>query len=87
MSDRLRVVRRGFTYPADAASLALIQEAGGFSKLAPDAQRQVRWKQVAIGDFCDDMPPASAAIFLERGDLERVPAAAPAARATKKGVR
>ncbi len=72
MATRLRVVRRGFAYPADAESLALVRQGGGVSQLASEQRARVRWRQVGPGDWCDDMPPESAAIYRSRGDLEVV---------------
>ncbi len=71
MATRLRVVRRGFSYPADAESLALVRSVGA-SHLTEAQRACVRWTQVGIGDWCDDMPPESAAIYLSRGDIEVV---------------
>ena len=85
MATRLRVVRRGFTYPADAESLALVRKVGA-SKLTPAQLAGVRWRQVGIGDFCDDMPPESAAVYLSRGDLEVVTVDDPAP-ATRRRVK
>jgi hypothetical protein len=72
LAERIRVKRRGFTYPGDPDSLRLVREAGGLSKLTPEARARVRMKEVAVGDFCDDMPAEAQARYLERGDLERV---------------
>lgn len=71
MGTRMRVVRRGFTYPADAESLALVR-AYGVSRLTREQLDSVRWTQVGIGDWCDDMPAESASIYLMRGDIEIV---------------
>jgi hypothetical protein len=84
MATRLRVVRRGFNYPADAESLALVRAGGGASKLTPEQRARVRWRQVGIGDFCDDMPPESAAIYLSRGDIEVVTVDDPVPAATRR---
>jgi hypothetical protein len=72
VAERVRVVRRGFIYPADAASVDLVQAAGGVSKLSPEDRDRIVWKNVGPGDFCDDMPASALALYLERGDLERV---------------
>src|SRR5262245_43370424 len=72
MSLRLRVVSRGFQYPADAESLRLVRGAGGLSKMTPEDRALVRMKTVGVGDFCDDMPEESQLIYLERGNIERV---------------
>ena len=88
MAERIRVKRRGFTYPADPESLRLVREGGGLSKLTPEDRARVRMKEVAIGDFCDDMPAEAQARYLERGDLERVTVDdGPAARPRTKGAR
>lgn len=86
---RLRARTRGFTYPADADSLRRILEAGGLSKMAPEARATLRMKSVRPGEWCDDMPENAKQLYLERGDLEAVevaPAdAALAPRRRRKG--
>ena len=76
MSDRLRVVKREFTYPVPA-SLEVVRVAGGMSKLTPEERKSVQVKIVKPGDYCDDMPTESIALRLERGEIERVPDGAP----------
>ena len=84
MAERLRAKTRGFAYPADAASQRLVREAGGLSKLTPAQRDRIRYKAVAIGGFCDDMPPDAAARYLERGDIERVTVDEPPAPAGRR---
>lgn len=76
MAERLRVTakgRTGYVYPvgADAVTVA---KAGGLSKLSPAEQDAIgkRLKRVEPGEFCDDMPASTVAIYLERGWIERV---------------
>ena len=78
---RLRA-KNGFSYPADAESLATIRQHGGLRRLP--AGVTVRYKTVKPGEWCDDMPAESAAIYLERGEVEQVPVAEPK-RTAKKG--
>lgn len=62
----------GFAYPADAESLRLVREVGGFSKLTDEQRAAVRYKRVAPGEDCSDMPAESLAVYLERGEVVRV---------------
>jgi hypothetical protein len=78
VAERLRVVRRALTYPADAESLRLVREAGGLSKLSPEAREKVRMKEVKPGEWCDDLPAESVEGRLLRGDVERVTVDEPA---------
>lgn len=71
MPDRL-IARRGLAYPADAESLARVRAAGGLSRLSPAERARVRYKWVAPGEPCDDLPPESLPLRLARGDVERV---------------
>jgi len=68
---RLRVIDRTFRYPV-GDSLARVRKAGGVSHLTPEQRAALRVKTVAPGDWCDDMPAESAAIYLERGHIARV---------------
>lgn len=56
-----------FTYPKDAVSLKLVQDAGGVSKMSPENRARVAFKTVTAGQFCDDMPKSSLDVYLERG--------------------
>lgn len=78
MKDRLRA-KRGLSYPADAESLRLVREAGGFSKLSKEARARVRVKHVNPGGDCSDMPEESVPLRLARGEVERVAVQTPAA--------
>ena len=71
MPERLRVVTRGFTYPADSESLAIVRAAGGISKLSAEERARVRLKHVEVGDDCSDMPAESVAVRLARGEIAR----------------
>lgn len=86
MADRLRAKTRGFKYPI-GDDVALVREAGGLGQLSDDVRRAVwdRMKEVKIGEFCDDMPAEAAARYLERGDLELVPAPKRARTAKTEG--
>jgi hypothetical protein len=73
VADRLIVQRRGFRYPV-GASIGVVARAGGLSKMT-DAQRAgLVFKEAAVGERCDDMSPASAAIYIARGDIAVLPA-------------
>jgi len=68
--SRLKAVV-GISYP-NAASLKIVQKAGGLSKLT-DAQREkVTIKNVKPGGFCDDIPEASRKNFLRFGYIKEV---------------
>lgn len=72
MAERLRAIR-GLVYPADPESLHLVRAAGGVSQLSADARARVRLKDVAAGDWCDDLPDESQAWCLAQGLVRRVP--------------
>lgn len=72
MADRVRVVRRGFSYPI-GESLTLVRQAGGILKIRDDERASLTMREVGVGDYCDDMPEDAKARYLERGDLELVP--------------
>lgn len=71
MADRMRA-KRGFLYPVGAESLQMVIDAGGLSKLTPAQLATVAFKAVSPGDWCDDMPEGSLALYLARGEVERV---------------
>jgi hypothetical protein len=87
----------GFEYPV-GADLARVLEVGGAQNLPEDERRAIygywdeqlkvrvpgRVKRVVPGDFCDDMPPSTIAIYLERGWIERVTVEDPTPRVTAK---
>lgn len=58
-----------FTYPADVASLRLVQKAGGVSKLSNEELSRIKFKTVKSGDDCSDMPLSSLQVYLSRGDI------------------
>ncbi len=70
MAKRLRA-RTYIVYP-DADSRAVVLEAGGLSKLTPEARAGVTMREVNAGDFCDDLPESKVQEFLERGFIEEV---------------
>lgn len=97
MAERLRVTangRAGYEYPVGADAVR-VAEVGGLSQLPEDELRAIvgywdedrkvrvpsRLKRVEPGDWCDDMPPSTVAIYLERGWIERVPVVDSAPRA------
>lgn len=65
---KLVAVSRGFAYPV-GEGLALVRKAGGLSKLSEAERKRVKFKTVAIGDDCSDMPSESVALRLERGEI------------------
>lgn len=76
MRERLRVTehgRTGYVYPVGADAEA-VARAGGLSQLSREDQAAIgaRLKRVVPGDFCDDMPASTVALYLERGWIERV---------------
>ena len=68
---RLRATT-GLHYPADAESLRIVLKAGGFRNLTAEQRARVRIKEVAAGDWCDDMPTVSQAHQISRGHVEVV---------------
>lgn len=71
---KLVAVSRGFAYPV-GESLALVRKAGGLRGLSESERKRVKFKAVAIGEDCSDMPNvteaerASVALRLERGEI------------------
>ena len=63
--SRLRAVV-GVSYP-DPASLAIVEKAGGLSKLSDEQRAKVKMKDVKAGGFCDDIPKKSVKSFLKWG--------------------
>lgn len=68
--SRLRAVV-GVSYP-DPASLAIVEKAGGLSKLSDEQRAKVKIKDVRVGGFCDDMPKKSVKDFLKWGYIREV---------------
>ena len=83
----LRVKTRAMTYPADAASLQAVRDAGGVSKLTDAERARLKFKTVPVGGRCDDMPPESVARYLERGEIEAVPLTPETTPRTRRGRR
>lgn len=79
MSEQYRAVR-GLKYPADAASLQIVLDAGGASKVAAADRGRVTWKVVEAGARCDDVPACSRPRLLAAGTITRVERAAPRRR-------
>jgi hypothetical protein len=71
--------RQNLSYP-DPASLRIVQQAGGLSRLSAADRARVRLREVAAGERCDDVPASSVPWMLEQGWIERV--SGPAAPAT-----
>ena len=73
MAERLRAKTRGFAYPV-GADLDVVRAAGGMRNLTPAQLEEIlpRIRLVAIGEWCDDMPADSAALYLSRGQIEIV---------------
>jgi hypothetical protein len=67
---RLRAVV-GMSYP-DAASLKIVEKAGGLSKLTDDQLKKVKIINVKAGGFCDDIPEKSRKNFLKCGYIREV---------------
>ena len=61
----------GVSYP-DAASLKIVQKAGGLSKLSEEQRAKVKIKNVKAGGFCDDIPESSREGFLKLGYIKEV---------------
>jgi|TARA_R110000824_G_scaffold77787_2_gene196626 hypothetical protein len=68
--SRLRAVV-GISYP-DPASLAIVEKAGGLSKLTDEQRVKVKIKDVKAGGFCDDMPKKSVKDFLKWGYIRQI---------------
>lgn len=68
--SRLRAVV-GVSYP-DPSSLAIVEKAGGLSKLTDEQRKQVKVKEVKPGGFCDDIPKKSVKSFLKWGYIREV---------------
>tara|TARA_R110000824_G_scaffold8899_3_gene40388 strand:- start:4880 stop:5119 length:240 start_codon:yes stop_codon:yes gene_type:complete len=68
--SRLRAVV-GVSYP-DPTSLAIVEKAGGLSKLSDEQRAKVKMKDVKAGGFCDDMPAKSIKNFLKWGYIREV---------------
>ena len=85
MANRLRA-KQGLTYPAPA-SQALVEKAGGLSKLTPTERAKVKLRRVEAGEWCDDLPEPSKAHLIEQNLVEVVEAEipAPTRRRTKRG--
>lgn len=79
MADRLRALK-GLSYPATAEALALVRAAGGLRNVSPDVRADLPMKDVAAGDWCDDVPEESRETLLASGDIELVPEADAAAK-------
>lgn len=56
-----------FNYPADQASLRLLSQLGGRSKVKPEQLAQLKFKTVKEGQDCSDMPVESLEIYVQRG--------------------
>jgi len=72
MTTKLVVVSGSYRYPV-GASLAAVLKAGGLSQMSTDARAALVLREVGPGDDCSDMPASSAAVYLGRGDIARVP--------------
>ena len=72
MSDRL-IAHRAFRYPV-GDDARIVTAAGGLRHLSPEAGEAIwaRMKVVPVGGDCSDMPEASAAHYLARGEITRV---------------
>ena len=77
MADRLVAVTRGFRYALGDGD-AVIKRAGGLSVMTAEQKAKLRFKEVAIGGDCSDMPAAAAALYLSRGDIAKVEGLYPA---------
>jgi hypothetical protein len=61
----------GVSYP-DAASLKIVEKAGGLSKLTDQQRARVKVKNVKAGGFCDDIPESARKGFLRLGYIRKV---------------
>lgn len=73
-----RVTTDGLTYPV-RDSLALVQAAGGLSRMTEEARAQLTLKRAERGELVDDVPATSVPWLLEQGLIERVEAPGPLA--------
>jgi hypothetical protein len=85
--ERFRAKTRGFLYPV-GEDLARVLRVGGVSQLTDEERNAMgpRLRRVEIGEFCDDMPAAALARYLELGDVERVCVESAAAFSAVEGV-
>jgi len=60
------------SYPEPGKSLEIVYEAGGRSKLTAEQRAQVRIKEVAPGEWCDDFPIKTRDHFIAKGAIEFV---------------
>ena len=67
---RLRA-RTGLLYPAPE-SLAAVLEARGLSQMTPQEREAVKFRRVAPGEWCDDVPEISRERLLAKGQIEEV---------------
>lgn len=56
-----------FNYPADAASMKILQNAGGRSHLKEEEKSLVKFKTVKEGQNCSDMPIEVRELYVSRG--------------------
>ncbi len=67
---RLRA-RVGLNYPTPQ-SLAIVNQAGGLSKLTPEQRAKVKTKRVEAGGWCDDVPASALPYLLQARKVEEV---------------
>ena len=61
----------GLDYPTPQ-SLAIVNQAGGLSKLTPEQRAKVKTKRVEPGGWCDDVPASALPYLLEAQKVEEV---------------
>lgn len=68
-SGRYRVLADGLDWPV-GASLDLVRERGGRSRLTAEEQAALECCRPACGEIVDSVPPESAAWLVEQGYLD-----------------
>jgi len=69
MKTRLRAIR-GLSYPEPGESLELVYKVGGRSKLTAEQRARVKIREIAPGEWCDDLPVKSRDHFITKGVIE-----------------
>ncbi len=83
MAERLKAII-GLDYPEPGKSLELVRRAGGRKKLSPEDRAKVRIREVAPGDWCDDLPVESRAHLIAKGSVVVVQIEEPVATVKKR---
>ena len=83
MAERLKAII-ALDYPEPGKSLELVRRAGGRRKLSAEARAQVRIREVAPGEWCDDLPIESRKHLIAKGSVVIVHIEEPPATVKKR---